>query len=164
MPAQPLFADCAFPEDCQCAPRDFQLVRSSCAVPDVTAAARAFGLPPEMLFNMGGPAKPPPPDETAGRFEGGDGRGIPPPEETCMDDPAIDQLIETHGALAILRACDDGPDAMVALGLPRPANYGERVRVMWRAQDALTPEEAASVTVKDWLTLAFASGGERTGD
>jgi hypothetical protein len=51
MSEKPIFPDCAFPFDCQCAVRGYGQERESCAVPNVAAAAAALGLDPVDLFH-----------------------------------------------------------------------------------------------------------------
>ena len=46
---KPIFKDCAFPEDCQCAARGYQWERENCAVPHVEAAAESLGLSPPLV-------------------------------------------------------------------------------------------------------------------
>jgi hypothetical protein len=50
MTRKPIFPDCAFPEDCQCAARGYEHEMESCAVPGVAAAAKLLGMPSEGLF------------------------------------------------------------------------------------------------------------------
>jgi hypothetical protein len=49
-PHAPIFSDCAFPADCQCAPRGYEHERDCCAVPAVSrAAAHLLGPRPSRL-------------------------------------------------------------------------------------------------------------------
>jgi hypothetical protein len=72
---------------------------------------------------------------------------------------AIDATIRAHGALAVVRACDRqmrcDPGALEAIGLST-YTLGDVVRIMWRAQDALTPAETKRVAEIDRRRLAAA--------
>jgi hypothetical protein len=50
MAHKPIFPDCRFPDDCQCAPRGYEHEMDSCAVPGVAAATRMLGRPIEGMF------------------------------------------------------------------------------------------------------------------
>ena len=58
--------------------------------------------------------------------------------------------------MEVIAACDAGPDAMVAIGLPRPASLGDVVRTMWAAQDQLSETGKRQLAVRDRMTLDYA--------
>ena len=58
MSRKPIFADCASPDDCECAKRGYQFERDSCAVPQVAAAADALGMPADRLLRLRPKAQP----------------------------------------------------------------------------------------------------------
>ncbi len=65
--------------------------------------------------------------------------------------------------MEIIKACDAGAEAMVAIGLPRPRNYGDVMRAMWAAQDQLTPMQAAQLARRDRLQLELARAAVKCG-
>ena len=57
--------------------------------------------------------------------------------------------------LEIIAACDAGPDAMVALGLPRPKTLGDVVHTMWAAQDRLSTADQQRLASRDRMELGY---------
>ncbi len=57
--------------------------------------------------------------------------------------------------LEIIAACDAGPHAMMALGLPRPKTLGDVVRTMWAAQDRLSNADQQRLASRDRMELAY---------
>jgi hypothetical protein len=57
--------------------------------------------------------------------------------------------------MQIIAACDAGPGAMVAIGLPAPKNYWDVIQKMWAAQDRLPPAAARALAVRDRMTLDY---------
>lgn len=58
--------------------------------------------------------------------------------------------------MEIIAACDAGPEAMVALGLPRPATLADVVRTMWGAQDQLSEAGKRQLAERDRMMLNYA--------
>lgn len=58
--------------------------------------------------------------------------------------------------MEVIAACDAGPEAMVALGLPRPANLGDVIKTMWGAQDLLSDAGQRQLAKRDRMTLDYA--------
>ena len=63
--------------------------------------------------------------------------------------------------MEIISACDEGPDAMVAHGLPRPQTLGDLVRVMWSAQDRLSDAYRQRLSSRDRMELAYMSSATK---
>ena len=63
--------------------------------------------------------------------------------------------------MQIIAACDDGPDAMVAAGLPRPATLKDVVLTMWAAQDRLTAPESRALASRDRMQLDYAASATK---
>lgn len=63
--------------------------------------------------------------------------------------------------MEIIAACDAGPDAMVALGLPRPTNLGDVIKTMWAAQDQLTGAGQRQLAKRDRMALEYAASATK---
>lgn len=55
--------------------------------------------------------------------------------------------------MQIIAACDAGSDAMVALGLPCPTTYLDRIKTMWAAHDELTYNDERRLYRRDHREL-----------
>lgn len=62
----------------------------------------------------------------------------------------------TATPMQIIAACDAGSEAMVALGLPRPANLADVIRTMWGAQDQLSESAQRQLAKRDRMMLNYA--------
>jgi hypothetical protein len=66
--------------------------------------------------------------------------------------------------LKIIAACDAGPDAMVALGLPRPKTLTELVQTMWAAQGRLNSIDGSRLAARDRMELDYMTSATKLPD
>ncbi len=69
--------------------------------------------------------------------------------------------MEQPSPMRIIEACDAGPAAMVAIGLPQPKNYADVIRTMWAAQDQLSERSARALQVRDRMALDYAASATK---
>jgi hypothetical protein len=57
--------------------------------------------------------------------------------------------------LEIIDACDSGPNAMEALGLPAPKTLGDVIHTMREAQDRLSKTDKRRLATRDRMELGY---------